>query len=199
MTAPLDFYFDFSSPYAYLLSEKIDALAARHGRSVNWHPVLLGVIFQRMAITPPAASNKYPYMQIDVARSARFLGLNYRHPPLFPLATQQAARAYYVLLDQQPELARPFAQAVFRAMFVTNLDISRADIVLDLAVSLGADRASLLLAMGSEDYKTRLKAACEAALGRGMFGAPYVLIDGEPFLGADRLEQMERWLAEGGF
>jgi len=39
----------------------------------------------------------------------------------------------------------------------------------------------------------------DAALGRGMFGAPYVIIDGEPFWGADRLPQIEKWLETGGF
>jgi 2-hydroxychromene-2-carboxylate isomerase len=45
MPAPIDFYFDFSSPYGYLAGEKIDALAAKHGRSVNWRPMLLGAAF----------------------------------------------------------------------------------------------------------------------------------------------------------
>jgi len=44
--SPIDFYFDFSSPYGYLASEKIEALAARHGRSVDWHPILLGIVFR---------------------------------------------------------------------------------------------------------------------------------------------------------
>ena len=42
-TPALDFYVDFSSPYSYIASEWIEALAARHGRAVRWHAVLLGV------------------------------------------------------------------------------------------------------------------------------------------------------------
>jgi 2-hydroxychromene-2-carboxylate isomerase len=42
--APIDFYFDFSSPYGYFAAEKIDA--ARHGRTVHWHPFLLGATFK---------------------------------------------------------------------------------------------------------------------------------------------------------
>ena len=52
--APIDFYFDFSSPYGYLMAEKIDAIAAQHGRKVKWHPILLGVIFQATGSRPPA-------------------------------------------------------------------------------------------------------------------------------------------------
>src|SRR3546814_13221297 len=44
MPAPIDFYFDFSSPYGYLAAEQVDALAARHGRGVAWRPILLGVV-----------------------------------------------------------------------------------------------------------------------------------------------------------
>ena len=36
---PLEFYFDFSSPYGYLAAEKIDELAAKFGRKVKWRPV----------------------------------------------------------------------------------------------------------------------------------------------------------------
>ena len=46
MAAPIDFYFDFSSPYGYLGAQKIEALAAKYGRNVDWRPVLLGVIFK---------------------------------------------------------------------------------------------------------------------------------------------------------
>jgi 2-hydroxychromene-2-carboxylate isomerase len=47
--------------------------------------------------------------------------------------------------------------------------------------------------------KDRLKGECEAALAKGVFGSPYIIVDGEPFFGADRLPQIERWLAAGGF
>ena len=50
MPAAIDFYFDFSSPYGFIASEKIEALAARHGREVDWHPVLLGVVFKQTGI-----------------------------------------------------------------------------------------------------------------------------------------------------
>ena len=52
MAKPIDFYFDFSSPYGYLASEKIEALAAKHGRGVNWCPILLGVVFKVTGSAP---------------------------------------------------------------------------------------------------------------------------------------------------
>lgn len=199
-TAALDFYFDFSSPYGYLASEKIDALAAQHGRKVRWHPVLLGVLFKATGAVPlTEAAIKGPYFERDFARSARFLGIPYRYPSRFPLPTQAAARAYYALHDVDCALARAFAHAVYRALFVDDRDISAPETVLDLAAGLGADRERLAAALASEALKTRLKEACSQALARGVFGSPFILAGDEAFFGVDRLPQLERWLAEGGF
>ena len=197
----IDFWFDFSSPYGYLMAEKIDALAARHGRSVRWHPVLLGVIFQATGSRPPVdgASSKAKYMLNDFARSARFLGVPYNPPSRFPLPTQNAARAFYWLQAQDDALARRFARAVYCAFFVEDRDISSPDTVLEIAAQQGVDRSALENALQDAEVKARLKTACEEALAAGVFGSPHVLIDGEAFFGADRLPQIEQWLASGGF
>jgi 2-hydroxychromene-2-carboxylate isomerase len=197
----IDFWFDFSSPYGYLMAEKIDALAAQYGRQVNWHPILLGVIFQATGSRPPAdgVSSKGRYMLRDFARSARHMGLPYNPPSRFPLPTQNAARAYYWLEGQDGALARRFALAVYRAFFVDDLDISAPETVFEIAAKIGVDRDSLVAAVQSPEIKARLKDECAAALQAGVFGSPHVIIDGEPFFGADRLPQIERWLATGGF
>ena len=72
MPQPIYFYFDFSSPYGYIASNKIDALAARYGRTVNWHPILLGVV---MKITGGAALPSIP-LKGDYARTRTSSGCN---------------------------------------------------------------------------------------------------------------------------
>jgi 2-hydroxychromene-2-carboxylate isomerase len=198
---PIDFYFDFSSPYGYLMAEKIDAVAAKHGRKVKWHPILLGVIFQATGSRPPAdtVSSKGIYMLHDFHRSARFLGVPYNPPSRFPLPTQNAARAYYWLHAQDCALARQFALAVYRSFFVDDLDISAPETVLEIGAKLGVDRISLAAALQTPEIKAKLKEQCEMALQAGVFGSPHVIIDGEAFFGADRLPQIEHWLATGGF
>jgi len=200
-TAPIDFYFDFSSPYGYLMSEKIDAVAARHGRKVRWHPILLGVIFQAVGSRPPAdgVSSKGKYIERDFLRSARFMEIPYNPPSRFPLPTQNAARAYYWLHGQDCGLARQFAHAVYRAFFIDDRDISSPDTVLAIAAELGIDRGDLGAALQTPEIKARLKDECDQALAIGVFGSPHVIIDGEAFFGADRLPQIEKWLATGGF
>ena len=199
--AAIDFWFDFSSPYGYLMAERIDAVAAKHGRKVKWHPILLGVIFQATGSRPPAdgVSSKGSYMLQDFARSARHMGIPYKMPSRFPLPTHNAARADYWLHGQDCALARQFALAVYRAFFVDDLDISAPETVLEIAAKIGVDRNSLETALQSPEIKARLKEECDAALKAGVFGSPHVIIDGEPFFGADRLPQIEHWLETGGF
>ena len=197
---PIEFYFDFSSPYGYLASEKIDEIAERFGREVRWHPILLGVVFKQTGGAPlTRLPLKGEYSLHDFSRSARFLDVPYTHPENFPLSTQQAARAYYWLHEQDGEKADAFVHTVYRAYFQTGRDISDLAVVLELAARHGADRATLSAALAGPELKQRLKAECDAALARGVFGSPYIVVDGEPFFGADRLPQIERWLAHGGF
>lgn len=200
MPAAIEFWFDFSSPYAYLAAGKIDALAAKYQRHVDWHPILLGVVFQTTGAVPIVqAPLKGEYSLHDIDRSARFLGIPFRFPSRFPLPTQVAARAFYWLKDNAPATAKPFALAIFHAFFVADRDISDPDVVFDIAAEQGIDRAALTQAAAMPEIKERLKQETATAIGKGLFGAPYIIVDGEPFWGADRLPQIETWLATGGF
>lgn len=201
MAEPIDFYFDFSSPYGYLMSEKIDAIAAQYERKVRWHPILLGAIFKTTGSAPLTlqAPLKAAYYTRDFARSARFLGVPFKAPSHFPLPTQIAARAYYWLHGQDCALARQFAHAVYRALFVDDRDISDPETIFEISAKNGIDRSIFEPALQTPEIKARLKDEVEQAMARGVFGSPTVIIDGETFFGADRLPQIERWLATGGF
>lgn len=198
---PIEFYFDFTSPYGYLMSEKIDDLAARFGRKVKWRPILLGVVFKATGAQPLAqVPLKGEYSKRDFARSARYLGVPYAMPAVFPIATQNTARAYYWLHDRDCAIARKFAHEAYRGYFVAGHDINDVAVVIELAEKVGdGATAELEAALGSQELKDRLRSEVEAAIGKGVCGSPYVIIDNEPFLGADRLPQIEKWLATGGF
>lgn len=200
LAEPIAFHFDFSSPYSYLASERIDDIAARHGREVAWRPLLLGIVFQHWKtaslIQQPGQG---AYAPRDMVRSARYLDIPFHFPSRFPLPTQQAARAFYWLDDHDVAEARQFAHAVFHAYYVEDRDISAPATVLDIAATLGVDRSALSAALASQELKDRLKSENEAAIAAGVFGAPWIVVDGEPFWGADRLPQIEKWLETGGF
>ncbi len=200
MAAPIDFYFDFSSPYGYLAGELIDTLAARYQRSVRWRPILLGVVFKTTGGAPlPSLPLKGDYSRRDFARSARFHDIAYRHPARFPISTVAPARAFYWLDGQDAMAAIHLAKLLFRAYFADGLDISDPETTVAVATQapLGLSADAIREGMSLPAVKDRVRTEVEQALAIGVFGSPYMVIDGEPFWGADRLDQMERWLARG--
>jgi 2-hydroxychromene-2-carboxylate isomerase len=200
MSTRIEFFFDFSSPYAYLASRRIGELAARHGRAVWWRPMMLGPALAATGGKPLVELPlKGDYARRDLPRTARFMGVPFRWPARFPVVSLAAARAFYWLEDGSPERAVPFAEAVFRAFFVDDRDIADRAVVGELLGEVGSDAAAGLDAIATPAIKERLKAVTDEAVGRGVFGAPFVFVDGEPFWGADRLGQVERWLETGGF
>jgi 2-hydroxychromene-2-carboxylate isomerase len=200
MTNPIDFYFDFSSPYGYFASSRIDDLAAKYGREVVWRPILLGAVFKITGQQPlPTIPLKGSYAKHDLVRSARLFGVPFKVPTRFPIAGQAPSRAYYCLNDKDPVFARKLARALYHAYFAEDRDISSPEVTANVAAKLGVDRAELLAALADPAVKERLKTEVDAAIERGVFGSPYVVIDGEPFWGSDRIEQIEKWLATGGW
>lgn len=196
----VQFYFDFSSPYSYVASEWVEAVAARHGRRVQWHAILLGATFQAAELkTPVAHPIKRDYTLRDFERSARFAGLPYVQPATFPIATQNAARVFWWLHGQDPERAVAWAHAGLRAYFTRGIVLSDVDALKQLLTDSGIDAAAAEAAWSDPAWKVRLKAENDAAIAAGVFGAPYFIVDGEPFWGNDRQAQIERWLSTGPF
>jgi 2-hydroxychromene-2-carboxylate isomerase len=195
--APIDFWFDFSSPYAYIASEWIDALAARHGRSVRWHAILLGVTFQAAELRSPVAYPlKREYVLRDFARSARFEGVPYVQPTTFPIATHNAARLFCQLAASDPQRAKQWARCGLRAFFTRGVNLSDPQALAALAQDFGIEHAETIWT--DPHWKEALRSENEAAIAAGIFGAPYVIVDGEPFWGNDRKAQIAAWLDHSG-
>lgn len=200
MPSPIEFWFDFSSPYGYVASELIDDVAARHGRGVNWHPILLGPIFKAVGTAPlTMLPIKGEYSRHDFARMARYHKVPFRLPEKFPVGTQVAARAFYLIQDADPARARDFAHRVFRAYYAEGRDVADPAVVMALAAAAGADPAAIAEPLKGEAVKERVKGEVEAAMRAGVFGSPHFVVDGEPFWGVDRIPVMEEWMRTGGW
>lgn len=200
MPDPIDFYFDFSSPYGYLASRRIDMIAAKHGRAVAWRPHLIGAVFAKTGSQPLVnIPMKGDYARIDMPRTARLYGIPFNPPDKFPFLSVAAARAFYWLSDSDPAKAHDLAAALYIAAFGEGRDIASADNIVEIATGLGVDGEALREALGDPAVKARLKAEVAAAIERGVFGSPYIIVDGEPFWGNDKLEEIDRWLETGGW
>jgi len=199
--ATLDFYFDFSSPYGYLGSRRIEDIAARHGRGIEWHPILLGAIFKVTGSAPLSSIPlKSEYAKRDFARSARFHGVpEFSQPSRFPIASQAPARIVVWLKQGDPAQVAPAIHALYRAYFQEDRDISAPDMAADAVGRIGIDPGAARAAIDDPAIKDALRQEVDWAIAKGVFGSPFVIVDGEPFWGIDRFDQLERWLASGGF
>ena len=196
----IDFYFDFSSPYSYIASEWIEALAARHGRTVSWKAILLGATFQAAELRSPVDHPiKREYALRDFERSARFAGVPLKNPTHFPVPTQNAARVFWWLDDQDRSRAAGWARHCLRAYFARDVDPSDTARLRALADEFGIGGDAAEAVWNDPVWKLRLKAENQAAIACGVFGGPFFMIDGEPFWGNDRRPQIERWLEKGPF
>jgi 2-hydroxychromene-2-carboxylate isomerase len=200
MASPIDFYFDFSSPYGYFAAEQIDAMAAQYQREVDWHPVLLGAIFKTTGASPlTQIPIKRDYSWHDWARISRLTGIPFKAPSVFPIAAQFPSRAVLFVQRSDEAKAKALTLALYRAFFVEDRNIGEPDVVCQVAQSLGMDPAALLAGMNDPAVKDQLRHEVGAAEARGVFGSPFMFVDGEPFWGFDRFPMLEEWLKRGGF
>ncbi|WP_413203857.1 2-hydroxychromene-2-carboxylate isomerase [Rhodospirillum sp. A1_3_36] len=201
MPEPLSFYFDFSSPYSWIAAERINGLAARHAREVRWRAIMLGPLLKESGNRPLLDQPlKGDYTRLDFARSLRLYGLKGGLPSKFPVATVGAARIFHWLRKTAGrDVGQAYALAVFRAYFSDGRDISDRAVAADIAGEEGQDREAALVASNDPVWKAKLVAEGNAAREAGVFGAPYILADGEPFWGSDRLDMLDDWLSRGGW
>lgn len=201
MTAAIDFYFDFSSPYGYFARHGVDALSARSGRAIVWKPIMIGIAFKASGNQPLMNQPlKGPYCVRDWDRLSRLYDIPWRLPDPFPIAALAPSRAFYWIESTRgADLARHYAMAVFDAYYGKGLDISKPEVAADLGQLHGIKRDELLAAVNDAAWKNRLKDETDKAIERGVFGSPFFIVDGEPFWGFDRIPMMEEWIKRGGW
>jgi 2-hydroxychromene-2-carboxylate isomerase len=189
----LDFYWDFSSPFAYLGSTQAEALAARTGATLRSRPMLLGAVFKAIGqVDVPIMSwsdAKRSYYFQDMMRWAEHWGVPFRFPSKFPMNSVKALRCWLALEESR---RAAFMAATFRAYWAEGRDISD-DATLRELVGTGADE--VLARTQTQEIKDALFAATKRAIDAGVFGAPTWIVDEkELFWGQDRIVLVERAL-----
>jgi 2-hydroxychromene-2-carboxylate isomerase len=191
----LEVWFEFGSSYSHVSVQRVEALAAREGVSLAWRAFLLGPIFKAQGWND-SPFNIYPakgaYMWRDLERRCAAFGIPFRRPTQFPRNGLAAARAALVA-EGEPWLGA-FVRRVYRANFAEDTDISDVTRVRGWLAEVGcADPDSLLARARSDETKHALRARTEAAVARGIFGAPSFVAGDELFWGDDRLEEAMAW------
>jgi 2-hydroxychromene-2-carboxylate isomerase len=201
--APIEFHFDFISPFGYLASLRVDALAATYGREARWQAMLIGVsVLKVMGLKPvPQTPLKGPYARRELQRYLRRHGLSLNRgvekPPSHPIP---AGRAFHWLDARDPVLAKRFAAALFEAYWQQDRDIGSVETIAQIGESAGVNGAEMAAAIASGgEGDALLRAAVDRSLALGVFGSPFFIVDGEPFFGLDKMELVEAWLREGGW
>lgn len=189
-----ELWFDYSSPYSYLASTQVEALAARTGATLVWRPFLLGGLF-KLIEGPDVPMNTWPaakrlHAVRDMERWAEAYGVPFRFPARFPMSTLTALR---VALSA-PEHLVPWTHAVYRAYWAEDRDISDPAELARIAESVGLP-ADILARTGDPAVKEALKAVTLEARDKGLFGAPSFVVGDLVFWGQDRLCFVEKALA----
>jgi 2-hydroxychromene-2-carboxylate isomerase len=167
----LDFWFDYTCPYAYLGGAQAPALAARMGVELTYRPLLLGGVFrandtpQKLFATLSPA--KAAHNMADLQRWARRFGVTLTMPPDHPMRSVEALRATLATA-----IAPRVVDAFYRAYWVENADIGDRAVIARIVSSCGHDRDRVLAAIDTPAIKEDLRARTDEAIALGIFGVP---------------------------
>jgi 2-hydroxychromene-2-carboxylate isomerase len=191
----LEVYWDFSSPWSYLGTLEAEAVARRTNAEIVWRPMLLGAVFRAIntAEVPfdTFSPAKQRHIRADLARWAAYSSVPFRFASRFPVHSLRALRVYLGL----PEARRAaYRTAVFRAAWAEDRDITD-DTVLGACIGDDAIARDAFARAATPEIKALLRSETDAAVVRGVFGAPTFFVGDELYWGRDRLELVEEALA----
>lgn len=184
----IDVYFDYASPFAYLATEVLPAVAERAGVDAIWKPIdLMGL--SNYANGLPYSDVKRRYVAIDAARSAEFHGVPIRVPKPHPIESGRALRLAAIALDDArfPVLHG----ALFRAAWREQRDLSEEGVLRDCVAEAEAPADDWLARSEEPEARERLRLLTSEAESRGVFGVPSMLVGDEVFWGLDSLPALE--------
>jgi len=189
MPTAIEFLFDFGSPTTYLAHTQLPRIAEETGARVDYVPVLLGGVFKATGNQSPVmVPAKGRWMGQDIQRFARRYGVPFKFNPHFPINTLALMRGAVAFQMKQPQRFMPYVDAVFRALWVEPTNLGDPAVLAATLEAAGFKADEFQALIGDADVKARLIANTEAAVARGMFGAPTFFVGQEMHFGQDRLD-----------
>lgn len=189
MSQSFEFYFDFGSPAAYLAYTQLPQLVQDTGADVVWRPMLLGGVFVATGNASPASvPAKGKYIFRDFSRFAQRYGVPLNTNPFFPINTITLMRIAVGLQLRHDPRFLDYCTAMFNAIWVDAQNMNDPTTVAIVLQTNGFDAAALLALASEPAVKDALKAATEAAVQRGVFGAPTFFVADQMYWGQDRID-----------
>lgn len=194
MTTELDFYYDFGSPTAYLAYRRLGQLQEQYDLAINNMPILLGGIFKATGNTSPVAiPAKGQYMlQHDLPRFARRYDVPLNFNPHFPINTLNLMRG--AIAAERLGCTANYMSTVYQAVWVDGKNMGDQEITAATLAQAGLDAPALFELSQDSTVKAELISRTEAAVARGLFGAPTMFLGDEMYFGQDRLDFIEEAL-----
>ncbi len=201
MALQVDYYASLNSPWTHVGAARIEAMCATHGASLRIWPVDFGTIFPASGglPLPKRAPQRQAYRMMELKRWREFLGIPIvLQPKHFPTPETLSAGCVIALRETVGDApAIRLAHLVLKAVWEDELNPADPETLARLIGECGQEPAALM-ALGAEPrWQERRLSDTQAALERGVFGAPSYVIGDEIFWGQDRLDFVERRLARG--
>ena len=199
MTKLIDYYFTPISPFMYLGHDRLVAIARKHGATIAVKAINLGDVFPVSGGLPltKRAPQRQAYRLVELRRWSEYLNMPINvQPRFFPVNGDLAAA--WILAAQERGIVQALALtgAVGRAIWEQERDVAAESTLMDIAGELGLDALMLARRAATTEIVARYKALTQEAIDRQVFGAPSYIYRDELFWGQDRLDFLDRALAE---
>ncbi|MEO1187558.1 MAG: DsbA family protein [Pseudomonadota bacterium] len=210
MTAKVDVFWSFRSPYSYLVTPDLLRLRDDFDVEINYRPVLPIAVRSKDSLF---SGDRKPaqYIIMDSFRRAEFLGMKISFPVPDPVVQNFET---FEVSDDQPYIFRLTGLGVEAARQGKGIELAyhvshliwsgepgwdQGDRLAEAVAKAGLDLAEMEAAIATYDPMTEIEANQAALETAGHWGVPTMVLDGEPFFGQDRIETLRWRLEKKGF
>ena len=182
----VEFYFDFGSPTSFLAYKVLPRITGAANAEIIWRPMLLGGVFKATGNASPAmVPAKALHMNTDMGIFAAKYDVEFRLNTNFPINTLSLMRGASSYLG---EAAFPrYVDVVYDAIWLEDKNLNDPVVVGEVLAANNFDTDDFPARINDPAVKERLKLDTEAAVARGIFGAPSMFVGDQMFFGQDRL------------
>jgi 2-hydroxychromene-2-carboxylate isomerase len=194
MPKQVEFFYDFTSPTAYLAWARLPQIVQRTGAKLIYRPMFLGGVMQTTGNRPPGTVEaKAKWMMADLQRWAKRHNTPFVRNPHFPMMTLMVQRAAHGWYDR-PDFDK-YLTAIFKAAWQDQRNIADKAVLAEVLSAAGFLPEEFFAAAEDPANKEKLKATTDEAVARGVFGAPTFFVGDEMHFGQDRLDFVEEALS----